>query len=279
MMPDPGSLAWLQISRGTAPLLVSLPHTGTHVPADVAPQLWSLERARQDTDWWVDRLYDFAADLGATVIRTSLSRAVIDVNRPPSGESLYPGQAVTALCPTTSFDGDPLYANGAGPTPVVIAERRQRYFDPYHDAVAAELARLRAGHGRVVLYDAHAIRSAVPRLFEGTLPDFNIGTNRGAACAPILTAAVEAVCDATAFSRVTDGRFKGGWITRHYGRPGDGVHAIQMELACRAYMDEPPIGESWPPPFDPARAALLRAALIRVLQACLDFATPRRTSG
>ncbi len=265
---------WLQVHRGDAPLVVSFPHTGTELPTAVAARLISPWLARKDADWWVDRLYDFAADLGATTIRTTISRTVIDVNRDPSGASLYPGQATTSLCPTTTFDGEPLYRAGE-PDEAEIAQRRAAYFDPYHAALRAELDRLRAAHGKVVLYEAHAIRSVIPRLFDGELPNFNIGTNSGASCAPALAAAVEAACDASDFSWVTDGRFKGGWTTRHYGQPQAGVHAVQMELACRGYMDEPKgllTSLTWPTPYDPDRAGPMRAALARILRACLDFA-------
>jgi len=266
---------WLEIHRGDAPLVVSFPHTGTELPTFVAARLISPWLARKDADWWIEKLYDFAPSLGATTIRTLMSRTVIDVNRDPSGASLYPGQATTSLCPTTTFDGEPLYRAGE-PDEAEIDRRRAIYFEPYHAALRAELDRLRAIHGKVVLYEAHSIRSAVPRLFEGLLPNFNIGTNSGASCDPALTAAVEAACDASEFTHVTDGRFKGGWTTRHYGQPDEGVHAIQMELACRGYMDEPPgllTSKTWPTPYDDARAAPMRAALTGVLTACLEFAT------
>jgi formiminoglutamase len=265
---------WLQIHRGDAPLVVSFPHTGTDLPTQVAARLISPWLARKDADWWIEQLYDFAPSLGATTIRTTMSRTVIDVNRDPSGASLYPGQATTGLCPTTTFDGEPMYRTGE-PDQAEIDKRRAEYFDPYHAALQAELDRLRAIHGKVVLYEAHSIRSAIPRLFDDLLPNFNIGTNEGMTCDPTLTAAVEAACDASEFNRVTNGRFKGGWTTRHYGRPADGVHAIQMELACRGYMDEPPgllTSLIWPTPYVEARAAPMRAALTNVLNACLDFA-------
>ncbi|MDF2385967.1 N-formylglutamate deformylase [Nostoc ellipsosporum NOK] len=259
---------WLEVHRGEAPLIVAFPHTGTDIPAEVAfPSPWL---ARKDADWWIDRLYAFAAGLGATTIRTGISRSVIDVNRDPSGASLYPGQATTELCPTTTFDGEPLQ----NPDTDEIARRRTAYFDPYHAAIEAEIARLRTIHPRLVLYDAHSIRSHVPRLFEGELPQFNIGTNGGTTCAPALRQAVEAACAATPWSQVTDGRFRGGWTTRHYGRPERGVHAIQMELACRGYIDEPATFDEghWPTPYDEARAAPMRDALAQILTACLTFA-------
>jgi len=266
---------WLEIHRGEAPLVLAFPHTGTDIPPDIEGTLVSPWLGRKDADWWVHHLYDFARDLGATTIRTAISRTVIDVNRDPSGASLYPGQATTGLCPAETFDGEPLYRDGAAPDAAAIEARRARWFDPYHAALAAEVARLRPRHGRVVLYDCHSIRGRIPRLFEGDLPDLNIGTNGGASCAGALTAAIEAAADAAPFGRVTDGRFRGGWTTRHHGRPGDGVHAVQMELACRAYMDEPatPAPGNWPPPYDPARAAPLRAVLADILRAALTFAS------
>jgi N-formylglutamate deformylase len=264
---------WLHVTRGDAPLVVSIPHAGTMIPADIEARLVSPWLARKDADWWLEQLYAFADGLGATVVRTGVSRTVIDVNRDPSGVSLYPGQATTGLCPVDTFDGEPLYRPGQEPDAAEIAERRARFFDPYHASLQAELDRLIARHGKVVLYDAHSIRSRAPRLFDGELPQFNIGTNSGAACDPDLTRRVEAACDTTGLSRVTDGRFKGGWITRHYGRPARDVHAVQMELACRGYIDEPALltPDNWPAPYVPARAAPLRAALTDVLKACLAF--------
>lgn len=272
---------WLTITRGDAPLVVSLPHTGTTIPDAIAATLVSPWLARKDADWWVDRLYDFAASLGATVVHTAISRTVIDVNRDPSGVSLYPGQATTGLCPTETFDGEPLYRDGQVPDAATIAERRRHYFDPYHEALDWELARLAARHSRVALYDCHSIRSVIPRLFAGELPQFNLGTNNGASCDPALTRAVERACDAAGLTRVTDGRFRGGYITRHYGHPSSGIHAIQMELACRGYMDEPavPAEGSWPSPFDEGRAAAMRRTLTTVLEAVLGWAAGRRAHG
>lgn len=263
---------WLDIKRGAAPLVVTFPHTGIDF-ADAGGAFRSEWIARRDADWWVDRLYDFASDLGATTVRTRISRSVIDVNRDPSGASLYPGQATTELCPMTTFDGEPLYRD-AGPDPAEIARRRSLWFDPYHAAVQAEIARLRAKHGGVVVYDAHAIRSHVPRLFDGELPQFNIGTNGGATCDAALSLAVERICAASGHSYVLDGRFRGGWTTRHYGQPADGVHAVQMELAMRGYMDEPsePDEASWPSALNTAYAADIRPILRDICAACITFA-------
>lgn len=272
------STDWLTVTRGTAPLVVSLPHTGTEIPSEYERGLVSPWLARKDADWWIDHLYDFAPELGATVIRTTISRTVIDVNRDPSGISLYPGQATTELCPTTTFDGEPLYQPGAGPTAEEIERRRARFFDPYHAALRTEIKRLREQHDTVVVYDCHSIRSVIPRLFEGTLPNFNIGTNGGVTCAPALSAAIEKICAESEFSHVVNGRFKGGYITRSLGQPETGIHAVQMELACRGYMEEPlgPVSEGqWPTPYDETYAAPMRAVLTRILQACLTFATSK----
>jgi N-formylglutamate deformylase len=273
---EPG---WLTVHRGSAPLLLSMPHTGTEIPPVIEQRLHSPWLSRKDTDWWVERLYATAASLGASVVRTALSRTVIDANRDPSGASLYPGQATTDLCPTSTFDGEALYLPGMAPAEEDIAARRAAYFQPYHAALDAELARVRALHGRVVLYDCHSIRSRIPRLFDGELPHFNIGTFNGASCDASLAQAVMSACAQSGLSHVLNGRFKGGYTTRHYGRPGEGIHALQMELACRGYMDEPAqVGtHNWPPAWSEARAASMRGTLERVLHACVSFADGRES--
>ncbi len=269
MMPVP---EWLDLHEGNAPLIISLPHTGIDIPMALEAELVSPWIARKDADWWIDLLYDFTGEMGATIIRTRISRTVIDVNRDPSGQSLYPGMATTELCPTTTFDGEALY-RGEPPGPGEIARRKANYFDPYHALLAGQIERLRRRHSNVVLYDCHSIRSVIPRLFEGTLPHLNLGTNSGLACSPALEARLTAIGQASPFSFVANGRFKGGYITRQHGNPAQGVHAVQMELACRAYMDEPlgPVSEAnWPTPFDPAYAAPIRVTLHAMLAACLD---------
>ncbi len=266
---------WLRIERGTAPLVVSIPHAGTDLPDDLVGRLVSPWLARKDADWWIDRLYDFAGALDATTIRTSVSRTAIDVNRDPSGVSLYPGQATTELCPTTTFDGEPLYRPGEELRAEEVADRRARWFDPYHAALDAEVARLRQHHPQVVVYDCHSIRSVIPRLFDGALPVFNIGTNEGATCAPALSNAIAGLCAASEHPWVLNGRFRGGFITRRLGRPAAGVHAVQMELACRGYMHEPQgmVNDTdWPTAFDPVHAAPIRETLTRILESCLTFA-------
>jgi len=268
---------WLQIHRGDVPLIVSFPHTGTELPDALATQFVSPWLARRDADWWVHELYAFAQQMGATTVRTAVSRSVIDVNRDPSGTSLYPGQNTTGLCPLTTFDNQPLYRDGHGPDEDEIARRRDTWFVPYHDALAAEIARLHAQHGTVVVYDAHSIRSHIPHLFDGQLPQFNLGTNGDTTCDNALTDVVDNLCAMSGMSHVRNGRFKGGYITRHYSDIPGGVHTLQMELACRGYMHEPEAVDehSWPTPLDPDHAAPLRATLQQVLDACLDFATSR----
>ena len=265
---------WLSIRRGDAPLVVSIPHTGTEL-AGLDERFVSPWRARCDTDWHVETLYDFAAGLGATVVRTAISRSVIDVNRDPSGASLYPGQTTTGLCPTETFDGLPLYRPGSEPDAADIGERRDKFFAPYHAALETELDRLRQMHDRVVLYDCHSIRSVIPRLFEGVLPVFNLGTNDGRSAAADLVLRVRAVMASTNGSWVVDGRFKGGWITRHFGNPPAGVHALQMELSTRGYMHEAD-GEvgpgNWPTTYDPDFAAPMRGTLREILETARDWA-------
>jgi formiminoglutamase len=267
MNPD-----WLTLDRHDAPLILSIPHAGVDL-LHYGPRFHSEWIARRDADWHMPELYDFAKAMGATILRTSLSRSIIDVNRDPGGASLYPGQATTELCPTTTFDGEALYREGQAPDAAEIGERRQAYFEPYHAALAGEIARLRGRHRRVALYDAHSIRSRIPRLFDGELPQFNLGTNGGRACSPELRERLAAVLAASGESHVVDGRFKGGWITRAFGRPDEGVEAVQMELGCRGYMEEPDaIGpDNWPTPLGVSRASATRATLNSALQVLLTY--------
>ncbi|HLY07075.1 MAG TPA: N-formylglutamate deformylase [Rhizomicrobium sp.] len=267
--------AWLSVSGNDSSLIVSMPHTGIDIPARFTSGMISPWLARKDADWGVERLYDFAPELGATIVRTAISRTIIDLNRDPSGRSLYPGQNSTELCPTTTFDGEPLYREGGEPDAAEIVRRRDLYFAPYHNALGAQIERLVDRHKKIVLFEAHSIRSRIPRLFEGELPHFNIGTNSGMSCDRELSNAVAAVCSDSQFSHVVNGRFRGGYTTRHYGEPARGVHAIQLELAMRAYMDEPasPSPENWPSAYDPSRADPLRTVLRRILETCLEFAS------
>ncbi|TIP08625.1 N-formylglutamate deformylase [Mesorhizobium sp.] len=268
------SPSWLTITQGTAPLLVSIPHAGIDL-AGLENRLVSPWLGRRDADWWIDKLYDFAESLGATIVHTAISRTVIDVNRDPSGASLYPGQATTGLCPTETFDGDPLYREGEEPGPSEIDERREKFFVPYHAALQAEIDRLRALHQKIVVYDCHSIRSVLPRLFEGMLPVFNLGTNDGKSADPALQAMVGQILAETGESFVINGRFKGGWITRNFGQPQNGVHALQMELSNRGYMREPEgkgAPDNWPVPYDADFAAPIRVTLKNILESAIAWA-------
>lgn len=253
-----------ELHRGSAPLLISLPHDGEDLPSELLSRLTPDARRLPDTDWLVGRLYDFARGLGASILRPRYSRYLIDLNRPPDDLSLYPGQNTTGLCPTIQFDGQPVYLDGEAPGEEEIAARLERYWRPYHVALQEELARLKADHGRALLWEGHSIRSVVPYLFDGRLPDFNLGTVGGTSCAPERQQRVEAALAAQRDYRwVTNGRFKGGYITRHYGRPAEGIDAIQLELAQCNYLDEDSF--EW----DAARAAPTQSLIRRLLEAAL----------
>lgn len=272
---------WLYLKRGKAPLILSMPHTGTLLPLDLANRLSSPWLARRDADWWIELLYgEIAERLDATVVRTAISRSVIDVNRDPSGASLYPGQNGTDLCPVTTFDGEPLYLAGAEPDAAEIKGRLETYYRPYHLTVQAEIQRLRSKHRNVVVYDCHSIRSVIPHLFEGTLPVMNIGTFDGRSCDAGLERLVYETCSATAFSVALNQRFKGGWITRSLGNPDLGVHAVQMELACRGYLDEPSSIDSlnWPPAYDDYVARPLQETLAALLAGMRGWVTSANQS-
>ncbi len=258
---------------GGAPLLVSIPHMGTHVPDEIARRLTPAALALPDTDWHLDRLYDFLDALGASVLAATHSRYVVDLNRPPDDESLYPGQDVTGLVPLDTFARAPLYA-GPAPDAAEVAARRDRYWRPYHERLAAELERLKAAHGYALLWDAHSIASEVPRFFTGRLPDFNIGTGGGTAADPSLAAALLATArSAPGYTAVLNGRFKGGYITRRYGDPAHDVHAVQLELAQATYMEERP-----PFPFREDLAAGVRPHLRRMLERMLAWGRERYAS-
>jgi len=227
------------LHQGTAPLFVSLPHDGTELPEDIAARMTDGARRVPDTDWHVSRLYAFARELGASMIVPKFSRYVVDLNRPPDDESLYPGQNTTGLCPLVQFSSEPIYQEGQEPTKREITARLKKYWHPYHAALAEEMARIKARHGRVVLWEGHSIRSEVPFLFDGRLPDFNLGTAGGASCSGGLQRKLVHLLEAQKnYSFVANGRFKGGYITRNYGKPIDGIDAIQLELVQCNYMNE-----------------------------------------
>jgi N-formylglutamate deformylase len=257
-----------RLVRGTQPLLVSLPHVGRQIPESLQPLFTERALKVEDTDWYLDALYAFAHDdLGASLIVPRLSRFVIDLNRPPENTPMYAGANNTELCPTRFFTGEPLYREGMAPSPSQVEERRDKWWQPYHDALSAELARLKEEHGHAVLFDGHSIKSELPWLFEGKLPDLNLGTAEGRSCAPSLRRALAEVLESqNEFTQVVDGRFKGGHITRHYGRPEHGMHAVQLEMCWSTYMDE-----TDPFAIDPLRATRLAPVLRALLQTTLDW--------
>jgi len=254
------------LSQGTVPLLVSIPHCGTEIPDDIATRMTPEALQRADVDWHLEQLYAFVRDRGASLLVARYARHVIDLNRPPQDESLYPGQDVTGLLPVDTFRKEPLYLPGQGIRAGEADERRERYWRPYHEALQGEIARLRGLHGRVVLWEAHSIAGVMPRFFAGRLPDLNLGTAEGRACAPDVQAAVEAEMVAQAsYTHVSNGRFKGGYITRAYGNPPAGVHALQLEMCQSTYMDE-----SAPFAYRPDLARHVQPLLQRMLDAALE---------
>lgn len=267
-MNTPSNMAPCVFHAGTRPLLISMPHVGTHIPAEIASRLTPQARQVHDTDWHLDRLYAFAKQMGASILQATHSRYVVDLNRPPDGASLYPGQNVTGLCPVDAFDSTPLYMDGTGPDGQEISSRRAAFWSPYHDQLAKELSRMKALHGVAMLWDAHSIRSVVPRFFEGKLPDFNLGTADGLSCDPVLAQQLLAIAQAApGYTAVLNGRFKGGHITRHYGQPSSNVHAVQLEMTQCSYMQE-----SMPFDYLPERAERTQPTLRAMLEAVLAYA-------
>ena len=260
------------LREGTAPLLISMPHVGTHLPAAIAARVTDEARHVPDTDWHLETLYDFAAELGASVLIATHSRYVVDLNRPPDGSSLYPGQSVTGLCPVDTFDDTPVYLPGQEPGDEEVQARREAYWRPYHEALERELMRIRAKHGVAALWDAHSIRSVLPRFFEGKLPDLNLGTGKGSSCDERIVRAVFEVAKTAeqgGYTAVLNGRFTGGYITRHYGRPAQNIHAIQLEMTQSSYMQE-----SLPFDYLPATAAGVQPYVRGMVEAMLAQLRP-----
>lgn len=253
--------------RGTLPLLISIPHAGTEVPEALGRRLTALGRELPDTDWYVHQLYAFARELGASIINAHYSRYVVDLNRAPDSSSLYVADPTSPVCPTLTFTGEPIYMSGRQPAAEEISSRISEFWRPYHDQIAAELARIKAQHGSALLWDAHSIASEVPGLFAGVLPEFNLGTRDNASCPrEIGDALLEIVTSDGKYGAVLNGRFKGGYITHHYGRPADKVYAVQLELAQRTYMNESPRG-GWQPERAQTVAELIAQLLARYLKA------------
>lgn len=259
--------AAFKFAEGTLPLLVSIPHAGTALTPEVEAGLSDAARPLPDTDWHIPRLYEFVADLGASVLAGNYSRMVIDLNRPADDTPLY-ATATTGLYPQTLFDGTATFLPGKAPDEQQRKKALDTLWQPYHQQLQQELERLKAVHGYALLFDAHSIASRIPRLFDGQLPDINLGTHGGRSCDALIEEHLVArVASQKNFSWVANGRFKGGYITRAYGHPAQGVHAVQLELAQRNYMDE-----EAPFSYRPERACRLQPLLEQLLQAMLNSA-------
>jgi len=255
------------LTPGTGPLLISVPHVGTRIPEDQAQRYLPRALQVEDTDWHLEPVYAFARAMGAGLIVPRYSRFLIDLNRAPDNAPMYAGANNTELCPTRFFTGEAIYHDGQAPDAAEIARRRGSYWRPYHDAITLELSRLKAQHGHAILFDGHSIKSSLPWLFEGTLPDLNLGTANGNSCAPSLRDVLSQVLQSQSrFTQVTDGRFKGGHITRHFGRPAEGQHAIQLEMCWSTYMPESP-----PYLLDATRTGQLTPVLRALVQTMLDW--------
>ena len=254
------------VQAGDSPLIVSVPHDGRRLAPGMAERMTAAGLDLPDTDWHVGRLYAFAAAMGATVIAARYSRYVVDLNRPAEDRALYEGQLSTGLCPSRTFGGEEIYQEGDAVTAGEQASRIREYWQPYHDRLAQAIEDVRRRHGVAVLWDAHSIAAEVPSLFEGTLPDLNIGTNGGASCSKACADAVVGVAAASGYTWVINGRFRGGHITRHFGAPADGIHAVQLELAQRSYMDEASRE------YEASRASRLRDVIRHMLEAAVRAA-------
>lgn len=253
--------------QGTEPLLISMPHSGTQLPSEIASNFTKAGLTLPDTDWHIPRLYENAKRLGASILVANYSRYVVDMNRPPNNASLYPGQSVPGLCPIDTFHGEPIYQVGKAPSAAEIEQRKQLFWQPYHQQIEQELQRLKQVFGCAVLWDAHSIRSHVPRFFEGKLPDLNFGTDGGRTCdAGLMQELANLTAENQQFSHVINGRFKGGYITRHYGQPEIGVHAVQLEMAQSCYMDE----QSFM--YLPEKAGQIQPLITHLLEATIRFA-------
>jgi N-formylglutamate deformylase len=255
------------LHRGSTRLLVSVPHAGTRIPDELRDRFVDRALDVEDSDWHLDRLYGFARELGAGMIVPAFSRYVIDLNRPPDDAPMYADANNTELCPTRFFSGEPLYREGRAPDAAEVSRRRERYWRPYHDALAAELERIAAAYGHAILFDGHSIKSELPWLFEGRLPDLNLGTANGTSCAASLRTSLAGVlAQQRDFTHVVDGRFKGGYITRHYGRPAQHRHAVQLEMCFACYMDEAP-----PFAYDDSRSQRLKPVLAKLVEAMIAW--------
>ncbi|MCP5381461.1 MAG: N-formylglutamate deformylase [Kordiimonadaceae bacterium] len=248
--------------QGRGPLLVSMPHVGLEIPDELKNDMTDDALSLVDTDWYIDQLYNFLAEMDVSVITAKYSRYVVDLNRSTDGQSLYPGQKVTGLCPFETFDEKPIYKKGKFPN---INQRVETYWQPYHNKIRSELDRIKEKHGRAMLWDAHSIKSRVPMLFDGQLPDLNLGTGNGISADHQLVDKLDRIISQSSFSSTLNGRFKGGYITRHYGDPKNNIHAVQLEISQVTYMDEEPVAR-----FNEKKANKLRPVLVKLIETMIE---------
>lgn len=256
--------------RRDGPLLVSIPHMGHYIPSSIKNGMTEEALRLSDTDWHLDRLYGFAEAMGITLLMATHSRYVIDLNRPEDDQHLYPGQLKTGLVPMETFKGEAIYKDSYEPDEIEKLNRVASYWHPYHEQIVEQLVRIKAIHGYAILYDAHSIKTEVPRLFEGKLWDLNLGTAHDKTCDPAMSQAALAAASSDSYSAVLNKRFVGGHITRHYGDPANDIHSIQMELTWGNYMYE-----TYPYEYLPEKAAQLQGTLKKVLQSLLDWGKSR----
>ena len=249
----------IEIKQGTGPIVLAMPHSGTYLPTEIYDKLNDNGKELADTDWHLMELYD-GLQPNAAIVKANFHRYVIDANRCPDGVSLYPGANTTTLCPLIDFVNKPIWQEGLVPTESDIEPRIKLFHTPYHKALHEALQTARSNHGYAIIYDCHSIRSNIPFLFDGALPNLNIGTNDSKSCDSKIEQIAENICKKSSFSTVTNGRFKGGWTTRHYGKPETDIHAIQMEITQSSYMQEHAPWE-----YSNEKANILRQTLANIL--------------
>ncbi len=256
-----------EFHQGSLPLLISIPHAGTFVPEAIAQRFTLAGSHLADTDWHVDKLYDFARESGASILKANYSRYVVDLNRSPDSAALYVGNPTSPVCPTHTFDDEPIYTPGHEVTATEVQARVDQYWQPYHQQLAATLTAMRERHGFALLWDAHSIASEVPALFAGILPEFNFGTRDDASCPrAVADQLLDLITSDGKYGAVLNGRFKGGYNTMKYGQPDAGVHAVQLELSRRVYLDEA-AGTGWNAQRAQSAQALIGQLLTRYLKA------------
>lgn len=255
------SFRLIQPTAPKVPILLSVPHCGTEFPQELKGQYKQhLINAPDDTDWFVNRLYDFAASMGITMIHSTFSRWVIDLNRDPESKPLYTdGRIITALCPSTTFAGESIYNDERKEVDQAEVKRRLGiYYAPYHDQLAKKIFELKNKFGKVLLWECHSIRKFVPTVHTEKFPDLILGSNDGKSAAPGIIETTLEHLGKSPFTLKHNHPFKGGYITRHFGNPSENAHALQLEMTKVNYMDDSELN------YDGARAEAVRKVLMKV---------------